>query len=284
MLAATPALAQDTNPQTQSRPAGSATPAQGSYGHVHPAMAEFENAGGYIEYLGREGVLETFILVTPEENLKSVYITPEGGMLMGILVDKQGGNRTAQQLQAYRARLEGGQSALPGAEAQAHVSKAEQVYAAAENAAWARMGDEAAPYVYMFANANCDHCKAMFKDLQPSVKAGRIQIRLIPFGNAPANREGGAALLSVADPNAAWLAYINGDKAALGKEKIAAGALEKIDANTKLVVDRKIKGPPFTLYRKPSDGIVTAIIGRPKSTLALQADLLPPMPAQGGAP
>lgn len=266
---ASPALAQQP-PAV----AAAAAPEQGSYAHLHPAFAEFEKAGGFIEYLGREGALETFILVTPEENLKSVYLTPEGNMLMGILVDKQGGNLTAQQLQNYRQRLEGGQAAIPGAD-KTNVSKAEQVYAAAEGAAWAKVGDDAAPYAYMFVNANCDHCKAMFKDLQPAIKAGRMQLRLIPFGSAPANRDGGAALLSVDDPGAAWLAYINGDTSALAAAKIKPGAVEKVAANTRLVVDRKIKGPPFTLYRKPSDGIITAIIGRPKSTLSLQADLLP---------
>ncbi len=248
-----------------------------------PALTDFQKEGGVVEYLGREGSLEGFALITKDQNLKTVYLTPEGTMVMGILVDDTGANLTAAQLRAYQQRLEGDQAALPGAEA-TDVSKAERVYAAAEKAAWVSVGESDAPYVYMFLNVNCDHCKAMFRDLQGAVTSGQVQLRLLPYGTADANREGGAALLSVADPAAAWLAYIKGDQTALSADKIAPGSLEKIAANTALVSAQKIKGPPFTLYRRPSDGVVTGMVGRPKNPLALVSDLVMLEPLLGAAP
>lgn len=244
-----------------------------------PALADFERDGGIVEYLGREGGLEGFVLITKERDLKTVYLTPEGGMVMGILVDANGTNLTANQLRAYRQRLDGDQSALPGAD-QTGVSKSERVYALAEKAAWVSIGEDSAPYVYMFLNVNCGHCQAMFQDLQGAIKAGQMQLRLVPYGSADANRDGGAALLSVADPAAAWLAYINGDTAALSADKITGDALDKIAGNTALVNAQKIQGPPFALYRRPSDGVVTGMVGRPKNPLALVSDLMlldPPM-------
>ena len=272
MVMSAPAHAQQAAPQT-APPAAPSAPAT-AWSNI-PALADFEKAGGIVEYIGRVGSLDGFVMIAPEQPLKTVYITPERHMVMGILVNENGENLTAQQLVSYRKRLDGDQSAVPDAE-KGSLSKSEQVYAATEKAAWVSVGDQSAPYVYMFMNVNCDHCKAMFTDIMPLIRAKKMQVRLVPFGTADANRDGGAALLSVADPLAAWQAYINGDQTALGKDKITAGALEKIAANTKLFNDNKMQGPPFTLYRRPSDGVVTAMVGRVKNTLALMADLLPP--------
>lgn len=249
-----------------------------------PAFEDFERNGGLVEYLGRSGSLEGFVLIGADKSVKTVYVTPENTIVMGILVDQAGQNLTAPQLIAFRKRLTGDQSAIAGADT-SKMSKAEQVYAATEKSAWVKVGKDDAPYIYMFMNVNCDHCKAMFMDVAPLVKAGKMQIRLVPFGSADANREGGAALLSVSDPFAAWQAYINGDSSALGKDKIAAGALEKVAANTEFATQNKLQGPPFSLYRRPADGVVTAMVGRPQNTLALLADLLPPdMPVVSDAP
>ncbi len=253
-----------------------------------PAFADFERNGGIIEYLGRSGTLESFMLLGPDKSLKTVYVTPDNAMIMGILIDAQGRNLTAPQLVAYRKRLSGDQSAVPGAE-NSTLSKAEKIYAGVEKSAWVVAGSDSAPYIYMFMNVNCDHCKAMFTALAPLVTAGKLQIRLVPFGAAAANRDGGAALLSVRDPFAAWQAYIKGDTAALGKDKIAAGTLEKIAANTAFVGENKLPGPPFSIYRRPADGVVTALVGPPANTLTLLADLLPPEmppapPPSDGAP
>lgn len=275
LVAVMPAQAQQAAP-------AAAVPAQQDAGaevsalaQKFPAFADFERNGGIVDYLGRSGSLEGFVLIGADKSVKTVYVTPENTMVMGIMVDQQGQNMTAPQLIAYRKRLSGDQSAIAGADA-SKLSKAEQVYSGTEKSAWVKVGNDDAPYIYMFMNVNCDHCKAMFMDVAPLVKAGKMQIRLVPFGAADANRDGGAALLSVSDPFAAWQAYINGDEAALGKDKIAAGALEKIAANTAFATTNKLQGPPFTIYRRPADGVVTAMVGRPKNTLALLADLLPP--------
>ncbi len=240
-----------------------------------PALADFERDGGLVEYIGRHGSLEGFVLISADKSIKTVYATPDNTLVMGILVDANGTNLTAPQLAAYRQRLNGDQSALPDA-TQSSVSKAEKFYAETEKAAWVKVGADSAPYIYVYMNVNCDHCKAMFSDLLPLVRANKIQLRLIPFGAAPANREGGAALLSVADPLSAWQAYIKGDTGALAAAKITGDAAAKIDANTALVAGNKVKGTPFTIYRRPANGVISVISGRPQNTLALLADLLPP--------
>lgn len=288
LLIAVPALAQESMPAaaTPAAPAEAPTEAKAKnnfapsgYAKVHPALADFEAQGGLIDYIGKEGGVEGFVLVTPDQQIKTVYITPEGAMVMGILVDRDGANLTGKQLQAYRARLGGDQSAAPGAD-KTSMSKAERVYAEVEKADWVAVGREGAPYAYMFMNVGCDHCQAFFRDMKPAIDAGRIQLRLLPFGNVPANRDGGAALLSVDNPQAAWEAFMEGDTAALGADKIKDGALEMVAENTKLVATHKMQGPPFTLYRRPQDAQITAVVGRPKNPMLFMADLMPPeMPA-----
>lgn len=279
LLAAMPAArAQDATPAAAPADAAAVaadSAAQSVWTQKYPAFADFEKSGGMVEYLGRSGSLESFVLLGADKSVKTVYVTPENTMVMGILVDAEGRNMTAPQLLAYRKRLTGDQSAVPGAE-KGTMSKAEQVYAGVEKSAWIKAGSDDAPYIYMFMNVNCDHCKAMFMDVAPLIKAGKLQVRLVPFGATTTNREGGAALLSSADAFVAWQAYINGDKEVLGKDKIAAGTLEKIDANTAFATSNKLQGPPFSIYRRPADGVITAMVGRPKNTLALMADLLPP--------
>jgi hypothetical protein len=99
-------------------------------------------------------------------------------------------------------------------------------------------------------------------------------VRLVPFGQIADNRETGAALLSVDNPGDAWNAFLKGDKSALAKDKIREGMLDRVDANTALFRDWKLQGPPFTLYRRPSDGQITAIVGKPGNTLEVLADLM----------
>ena len=238
----------------------------------HPQLDVFVAGGGSVDYLGNDQGLDGWVLIPPDGSLKTVYTTPQGGMVMGLLVDRDGKNKTAEQLAAYKTFLEGGQAALPGAE-KSQASRSESVYAEVEKADWVAVGDAAAPYLYMFINVNCEHCQKFFKDLYPAVQSGQIQIRLLPFGKAEANRDGGAALLSSKDAGAAWRDYIAGDKTVLGKHNILPGTPEKVDANTALFGKHKMQGPPFTLYRRPADGQVTALIGRPANAMLVIADL-----------
>lgn len=239
----------------------------------HAGLERYEKEGGKVEFLGNAYGLDAWMLVTKDGSPRYVYTTDQGAMVMGALVGPDGDVLSGDMLKAYLKKVEGGQGALPGAD-KTNQSKVERLYAEIEKANWVRVGDENAPYVYVFINVNCDHCRDYWKDLGGAVKSGTIQIRLVPFGAVAANREGGAALLSVEDPAAAWKNYMDGKLEALGKDKIKDGALEKIDANTALVKEWKIQGPPFTLYRKPDTGVLTALVGRPKNPMVVIADLM----------
>lgn len=238
----------------------------------YPVLKKFEEEGGKVEFLGHAYGLDGWIVFPPKGSVHYVYTTPEGAVLMGMLFAPDGALETGKQLEAYKERTKGAQSPAPGAEKSS--LKSEKLYAEAEQSGWVGIGSAAAPYMYVFMNVNCDHCQAFLKDIDSAVTGGKIQARLVPYGSVDANRDGGAALLSVEQPETAWRAYLAGDKSALGKEKAKPEAYLKVDANTKLVKDWKLPGPPFTLYRRPADGVVTAVAGRPENTMLLMAEFL----------
>src|SRR5690606_35583117 len=129
-------------------------------------------------------------------------------------------------------------------------------------------------YIYVFMNVSCDHCMEYWKDLEGAVNAGKLQVRLLPWGTAEENRFGGAAMMSSAKPGDAWSAYIKGDKSALSRDKIVDGALAAVAANGDFLKKWNIGANPFTMYRRPEDGKITVIMGRPQNTLLLIADLV----------
>jgi hypothetical protein len=237
----------------------------------HDVLKRFREAGGTIEFLGHAYGTDGWLVTNPKGGVQYVYTLPDGAMVIGMLFAPDGTMETISQLKAYKERAAGSQTAAPGAEKAA--SKSERLYAEAENASWIRIGDTSAPYLYMFMNVSCDHCQEYWKDLALPVKAGKLQIRMIPFGATDANRDGGAALLSAEHPDAAWEAYIGGDTAVLGKNRVRDGTYFKVDANTALAKTWRL-APPFTLYRRPADGSIQAIVGRPENTMLVEAEFL----------
>lgn len=272
MLASAPVVAQKANTAaTPPAAGGSGLPDGGR----HPEIEKFKREGGEVEYIGHAYGLDGWLLTRKDIAPRTAYTTDRGGLVIGSLVDPDGQVVTMTQLQALKAKMEGSQAAQPGAEdPRSGASKAEHFYATLEKrSAWVQSGPDDAPYLYMLMNVNCDHCKAYWKELEPVVKQGKLQVRFVPYGAAPANREGGAAMMSSADPGAAWSEYIAGKPDALAKSKIVDGALSAIDANTRMVKEYKVGGPPFTMYRRLDDGKLMVIAGVPTNMMLLRSEL-----------
>jgi protein-disulfide isomerase len=198
-----------------------------------PALKQFEDDGGTVEFIGTAHGLDGWVARNSKGEVKTtVYTTPDGAMVAGMLFASDGTNETAKQLEAYHGRITGSQAAAPGAENSS--SKAEKLYAEVEKAGWVSFGNSQAPYLYIFMNVNCDHCQDFWKDLESTVQDNKLQVRLVPYGTSEENRDGGAALLSVANPQEVWSAYISGDKTALGKDKAKDEGYQKLDADRSL--------------------------------------------------
>lgn len=238
----------------------------------HPALQQFRDKGGRVEFLGNAYNLDGWLVTNPKGGKQYVYTNSDGALLIGMLFAPDGTLETARQAEAFRQKTNPDAAAVQPEPATP--TKSERLFAETEKSAWVAFGDKAAPYLYVFVNVSCDHCRDFWKDLEDSVKAGVFQARLVPYGVTDENREGAAALLSVEHPEEAWRAYIAGDKSALAKEKATKEAYLKVDENTAIVKNWHLPTPPFSLYRRPADGAVTAIAGRPENKLLLPAEFL----------
>lgn len=234
----------------------------------HPLLQKFEAEGGKVEFLGQAHGTEGWIVTNEKGGVQYVYTLPEGAMVIGMLFAPDGSFETARQVAALKEKGGGGVSSPEPK------TKSEKIYAEAEKSAWAAVGDRAAPALYMFMNVTCDHCQRYWKQLEPHVKSGKIQLRLIPYGKVDENRLAGAALLGAADPAKSFSDFMNGDKKALSADRATPDLLAKIDANTKMVDTHVLPGPPFSMYRRPSDGTIAAVIGVPENMMLLVSEFL----------
>lgn len=238
-----------------------------------PLLNKFEEAGGSVEFIGSSHGLDGWVAKDSKGEVKqTVYTTQDGAMVVGKLISPDGELETKTQLEAYLKRTKGSQDAAPGAEKSS--SKSEQLYAKTEQAGWVGLGKDDVPYIYIFMNVTCDHCQNFWKDIEDYVTREKLQVRLVPYGKSDENRDGGAALLAAADPLAAWKAYLTGNKDVLSKDKATEESYKQIDMNNALVAAYKLGGPPFTLYRRPGDGTLAAIVGRPDNVMLMMAELI----------
>lgn len=244
---------------------------------IHPELKKFSEQGGSIEFIGHSHGLDGWLITLQGQPPRTVYTTREGGLVIGQMVSPDGIVQTANQLLALEEKVSGGQDAVPGADnPDSAATAAERFYAEVEKAGWVEVGRADAPFIYLFFNTTCPECQSYWKELQPDIEAGRIRVRLAPYGAAAANRDGGAALLASADPAQAWNDFIAGKTQALARTKAAEAKLAAVDANGALLKKWNIQKTPFTIYRRPGDGRVAVILGQPQNMLLLRAELLKP--------
>ena len=82
----------------------------------HPELQKFVKDGGRIDFLGNAYGLDGWMLTKDEMEPRTVYTTPEGGVVMGVLIGPDGTVETTNQMAALKDRLQGGQAAVPGAD------------------------------------------------------------------------------------------------------------------------------------------------------------------------
>ncbi len=238
---------------------------------------QFEKTGGKVIYLGKSYDLDGWLLAKRDGEPHTIlYISPAGAMLRGRLFSSSGKDITKTQLEIYKQRNSRSQGAVPipeNADLEA-VPKGELFYSETEKANWVRVGVPDAPYVYVFINANCEHCQSLWRTFKGSVDKGMLQLRLIPSGEKEDNRDAGAAMLSVENPGQAWQEYMDGKKGSLDKNLIKGDALERLQANTKLTKKWKLPQIPLTVYRKVTDGTVMVVPGQPSNPMLIMPDLM----------
>ena len=118
----------------------------------------------------------------------AIYVTADGqhALVGGTLIDVAGNDLTASVLDE--------KVSLPRSEAMWNMLET--------NSHWIGEGsNDAATKVYVFTDPNCPYCKALWENVQPWVKSGKVQIRHIPVGVlGESSRKKSAYILAAANP------------------------------------------------------------------------------------
>ncbi len=247
----------------------------------HPGLQTFEKLGFSVEPLGNAYGVDGWIIRNNQGQVQYAYVTPEGGLITGVLFDDQGKMYTSKQIEKFKKVVDkGSQEALEFADSveKSNAPKSERVYAEIEMAKYFSVGNTDAPYIYTFMNPTCSHCMDFWNNhLKEPVDQGQIQVRFVPFGAQDENRAASALLLVSPDAEAIWRDYANGNKQAYDKinaMKIPEGIYDAVDVNTGLFRTHKMTDVPFTIYRAPADGKIKVIAGVPENVMMILADFL----------
>lgn len=269
-------------------------------GNAAPALPEplqnLAGEGAQMRYLGTRNGLDGWIAIKNGQE-QYFYVTQDGqAFLMGLLFDKSGKVVTMQQVKALQEQAGGqvldmftGDDMLGGAQKQAQDSvksgfdkltdntkrefktPAEQLYDDAENSNWVTLGSGDAPYIYVFLDPQCPHCRAFMGDLRQNfIENGLLQVRMIPVGFKEETRSQSAFLLAVPDPQKRLFAFLGGDEAAL---PVTPGINQQgVQRNLSIMQSWKVNVTPFTIYRAKS-GEVKIIQGRAHDIAQIVKDL-----------
>jgi len=114
---------------------------------------------------------------------------------------------------------------------------------------WVAEGSEkAATTVYFFTDPNCPYCKRLWKDAQPWVESGKVQIRHIPVGVlGESSRKKAAYILAAKDKTKALIDNESGKNAAK-EDAISSAQSKQLDENLMLMQQLGASGTPAILY------------------------------------
>ncbi len=240
--------------------------------------------GAQVRYLGKHQGLDGWITIKRGQE-QYFYVTPDGkGIVMGLLFDDSGTLLTAQQVQDLQGqgdelldmlaeddRPASRMSEVGKADNKELRTPSEKLYASVTDSNWVGFGNNKAPFIYVFVDPNCPHCKSLLNDLkQPYIDTGKLQVRLIPVGFSEEAVTKAAFLLAAPNAEERWYAHASGDKTALPAKK--GINTQAVQMNLGLVQAWKFDATPITIYRDAT-GQVKIMRGRANDIHALFADV-----------
>jgi thiol:disulfide interchange protein DsbG len=223
-------------------------------------------ASGQVKELGETHGLRGLYLRNGGE-FQVLYATPDGkATIAGVMWDATGKNLTRDQV----SKIDG---AIPtvvvkdGAKS-AEAAATTDVLASVEHASFGLTGDPAAPRLWMIVDPYCSYSVRAFDALRPYVKAGRIQLAVVPISildyedNGQSTPAAQSLLSQKADQMVdAW----DHQNFRLAPSENASALLTK---NNRLAEDIGLRGTPTLIWRK-ADGSAAEIDGIPKNWDAL---------------
>lgn len=175
----------------------------------------------------------------------AAYLTQDGQhAVVGTLIDAQGNNVAADTLQ----KLVNG-------------PKNAKLWDKMADQHWVRDGSaDAERVVYTFSDPNCPYCRKFWKDAQPWVESGQVQIRHLMVGVLkPSSGPKAAALLSADNPSDAIAEHYR--TSTMPDITGSAESERRVSENTQLMSNHQLHATPVIFYR--DDGDVHRVMGAP---------------------
>ena len=187
-----------------------------------PAMVRaLRSKGIQVIPLGRHGKLEGWLVELAADNSYTLYTSPEGYAVAGLLYGPDGALLTAGQLAASgRNPVRPGKS--PASSPPAPADDGADLLARAALAAGFTLGREG-PSVTLFGDPTCPWSRSAAATLADRALQGDLRLRIIPVGVlGERSRQLAAAILAHARPDQAWFGHVAGDPTDAARAQLAA--------------------------------------------------------------
>lgn len=271
-----------------------------------PTLKNLVQTGATLHYLGHRSQIHGWFVIK-DGRVQIVYLSPDKEtIIIGALMDSMGRNVTRDQvkyllqnkpivaemmsganrdLEAIKeAGRDGGIASVAsdakqqklgygGSAPSTSLTPGERLIHDMKAAASVKFGNHKTAKIYMMAAPSCPVCKATWKELRTAVKAGEVEVNLIPVYNNVGDKEINQAgqLLLAKDPLKAWNMHADGDSSLLAGQPSAV-ALKAVTDNLKIVQKWNVQGYPYLVYRG-KDGRIKIVQGKPERMAAVLLDL-----------
>ncbi|MBV9908225.1 MAG: hypothetical protein JOY52_11755 [Hyphomicrobiales bacterium] len=228
-------------------------------------------ASGQVNELGEtHGLRGLYLRNGPE--FQVLYVTPDGGAtIAGVMWDATGKNLTREQVSKVDGAIPTVVVDKDGAKSIEAAARSDALLSV-EHATFGLAGDPSAPRLWMIIDPYCSYSVRAFDALRPYVKAGRIQLAVVPISILDYEDNGQStpaaqSLLSQKQDQMveAW----DHQNFRLAISDSAPALLEK---NNRMAEEIGLHGTPTLVWRK-GDGSAGEIDGIPKDWDALIAEV-----------
>ena len=204
-----------------------------------------------------------FVVQSGQGNNGIIYADAKGQyVFVGSVIDAQGKDLTQQYTSQYINKKIAGPA-----------------YKDAANLGWFTAGSDSAPHkAYMIFDPNCVYCHLLYKQVQPLIDKGQLQVRWVPVAFRDPSSPGKAAAMLNAGSDAAADKLLQQNEDGFNDQSESGGltplapnpsdtgvtaAFTKVTQNTAYFTKYGFQGTPTILFKK-ADGTVVMIPGLPR--------------------
>ena len=210
-----------------------------------------DRGAGVIE-LGEAAGVSGYLVHRGRGDAYAAYVTPGGGLLVGLLIGPGGEDLTARQLaEADAAGLLAGVEVsesrhVTGRPGSGTTDAVEALFDATQRAEGFTVGDRG-PVIHVFADPTCPFSMEHVGDLVAHARAGRLRAHVIPVGLLGERAAVRAVEIMGAErPEVAWEGVVRPEfDHALGAVRVAR--------NLDLHAAWRVRGVPFSVWRGPRE-------------------------------